>query len=143
MGRLATKNTYCPNWGRGRALMDFTLFEKRKRCPNSVRGGGEFVQKKRCIFLGVFSYFELGSMNPVMNSILKVIITCQEDDEEDVLTNEEYDKLKRVIYEAFKHSWKNARTAQTCPCYFSVLLCFFCTRQASTVFFAFCCENCH
>ena len=45
-------------------------------------------------------------MNPVINSIFKVIITCQEDDEEDVLTNEEYDKLKRVIYEAFKHSWK-------------------------------------
>ena len=40
-------------------------------------------------------------MNPIINFIFKVIITCQEDDEEDVLTNEEYDKLKRVIYEAF------------------------------------------
>ena len=26
----------------------------------------------------------------------QVIITCQEEDEEDVLTNEDYDKLKRV-----------------------------------------------
>ena len=68
-------------------------------------GGGNLdnVQKKWCIFWEVFLFFELGSMNPVMNSILKVIITCQEDDEEDVLTNEEYDKLKRVIYETFKH----------------------------------------
>ena len=28
----------------------------------------------------------------------QVIITCQEEDDEDVLTNEDYDKLKRVIY---------------------------------------------
>ena len=58
-------------------------------------------KRKGAFFWEVFLYLELGSMNPVINSIFKVIITCQEDDEEDVLTNEEYDKLKRVIYEAF------------------------------------------
>ena len=40
------------------------------------------------------------------------------------------------------NSWKNAQTAQTRLCYFSGLLCyFFASRHASTVFFAFCCEN--
>ena len=58
-------------------------------------------KRKGVFFCEVFPYLELGSMNPVIIFVFKVIITCQEDDEEDVLTNEEYDKLKRVIYEAF------------------------------------------
>ena len=58
-------------------------------------------KRKGVFFWEVFPYLELRSMNPVIISIFKVIITCQEDDEEEVLTNEEYDKLKRVIYETF------------------------------------------
>ena len=68
-------------------------------------------------------------MNPVIISIFKVIITCQEDDEEEVLTNEEYDKLKRVIYETFIQAQLEKRADSTDT---SVL--FFATGQASTVF---------
>ena len=108
----------------------------------TLRAMGEGIiwtmsKRKGVFFCEVFPYLELGSMNPVIIFIFKVIITCQEDDEEDVLTNEEYDKLKRVIYETFKHSWKNARTARTRLCYFLPLD----SGHASTVFFAFCCEN--
>ena len=39
------------------------------------------------------------------------------------------------------HSWKNTRTAQSRLCYFFKLAVLFFCGHASTVLFAFCCEN--
>ena len=46
----------------------------------------------------LFYIFALNDSQLLTMNIFQVIITCQEEDDEDVLTNEDYDKLKRVIY---------------------------------------------
>ena len=53
----------------------------------------------------LFYIFALNDSQLLTMNIFQVIITCQEEDDEDVLTNEDYDKLKRVIYLFYLFNW--------------------------------------